>query len=167
MLKNKKAIYVLIPLNILIWGFFIYRFYTAFNEGEVPVNDQKTGVVKLEALKDSVAYKLSLDYKDPFLRDVSRAENHNLSYNPSVKAKPKVEKITVKTPTVQPKVLPDIKYMGLIKNSSSGASTALVSINGQSKLVKVGETVDGIMFKSFDNNELVAVWGKEKIVVRK
>ncbi|HEY1054297.1 MAG TPA: hypothetical protein VGE24_04155 [Emticicia sp.] len=78
---------------------------------------------------------------------------------------PKV--VVVKTPTVVPKQMPDIKYLGLIKNSNSGASTAIITLNGQSRLIKANDVIDGIAFKSLDKDELVAVWGKEKMVIRK
>jgi hypothetical protein len=165
MLKNKKAIYILIPLNIAIWGFFIYRFYTAFNEYDGPALSEKTAPVRLETTKDSVTYKLSLDYKDPFLRE---AERHYVNNNTPVVTKTVVPRApVVKTPTVTPKQLPDIKYLGLIKNSTSGASTAIISLNGQSKLIKVNDVIDGITFKSFDNNQLVALLGKDKMVIKK
>ena len=66
-----------------------------------------------------------------------------------------------------PKQLPDVKYLGLIKNNTSGLSTALVSVNGQSKLIKQNQTIDGIIFKTFNQDSLVAKWGRERIVVRK
>jgi hypothetical protein len=165
MLKNKKAIYILIPLNLAIWGFFIYRFYTAYNEYDGPPPNEKITAIKLDDIRDSVTYKLNLDYKDPFLRENEKYRNTAAS---SVPVKMLVPKIAIaKTPTVAPKQLPDIKYLGLIKNSNSGAATAIISLNGQSKLIKANDVIDGIVFRSFDKNELVAVWGKEKMVIRK
>lgn len=166
MLKNKKAIYILIPLNIAIWGFFIYRFYTAYNDYDGPLAGEKMASIKLDDIKDSVTYKLSLDYKDPFLRETEKYRGN--SQYASVPAKTVTPKVVVaKTPTVAPKQMPDIKYLGLIKNSNSGASTAIISLNGQSRLIKANDVIDGIAFKSFDKDELIAVWGKEKMVIKK
>jgi len=165
MFKNKKAL-ILILINVVIWSFFVYRFYSAYTDYDAPVTDQNPGTYKTEDIKDSVVYKLSLDYKDPFLRD--EPKNYiRTSHSASVSVKPKQQLVVVKTPTVVVKQLPEIKYLGLIKNSSSGVTTALISINGQSKLIKPNETVEGITFKSFDNNELIAFAGKEKLVVKK
>jgi len=165
MLKNKKAIYLLIPLNLFIWGFFIYRFYSAFSETDQPITKSETRITKAFELKDTLTYKLLLDYKDPFLKE----QLHTESNFAASQAEPKTKKQSpAKEPVIIiPKQLPDIKYLGLIKNNTSGQSTALVSVNGQSKLIKQNESIDGIVFKSFSKDSLVAKWGKERIVARK
>jgi hypothetical protein len=163
MFKNKKAIYILIPLNLFIWSFFAYRIYAAYTETEVP-QIKELPLARSERLdNDTVKYNLSLDYKDPFLKDVKQThENSN-----TVKAVAVKTVAIVKTPTVAPKALPDIKYLGLVKNNSNGVATAIISLNGQSKFIKANDVIDGITFKSFDKESLVAMVGKEKIVVRK
>ncbi len=169
MLKGKKAVYILIPLNILIWGFFIYRFISAYYAYDEPLTQQSSQGIKLEVTKDSIAYKLNLKYPDPFLKKQAAQKNYGgsnfVSQNQPKQVAPKQEPI--KKPEPVKAALPDIKYLGIVKNSSSGFSTAIVSINGQSRIIKANETFDGILFKSFDNNELIASFGKEKIVVRK
>jgi hypothetical protein len=165
MLKNKKVVYLLIPLNVAIWGFFIYRIYSAYTDSDVTMEAQNIQALKISTLEDSAMYVLSLDYKDPFLKGGEHTVKNYAGNGPP--AEPlKKQAAPVKAAPV-PKPLPDVKYFGLIKNSNSGSITALVSVNGQSKLIKPNETMDGITFKSFNNDSLVARWGKEKIVVRK
>jgi hypothetical protein len=169
MLKNKKAVYILIPLNLAVWGFFIYRFYSAYTDSDMPLAESKSQTIKLDGLKDSVTYKLSMEYKDPFLKETKREFNpeskSNNLYDPDQQTK---KASPAKPPvTVPPKQAPDVKYLGLIRNNTSGLSTALVSVNGQSKLIKQNEAIEGIVFKSFNKDSLVARWGKERIVVRK
>ncbi|MEO6303098.1 MAG: hypothetical protein ABIP51_07980 [Bacteroidia bacterium] len=167
MFKGKKAIYILVPLNIAIWGFFIYRFYAAYtstDDIEISVNTES---FKIDEIKDSVTYKLALNYPDPFLREGEKQKNSsNYSLSEGQKKEKKITVVKTPTPAIV-KQTPDVKYLGLIKNTSSGAATALVSVNGQSKLIKANETIDGVTFKSFDQNQLIAQWGKEKIVVKK
>lgn len=171
MLKNKKAVYLLIPLNLAIWGFFIYRFWAAYHESDLPATEQQIQFSKFKSLKDSVTYTLSLNYKDPFLRETERSFHSSEPGNNSTTSTPsafvKKEPAPAKTQPISTVKLPEIKYLGLIKNSSSGLITALVSVNGQSRLIKPNETVDGVVFKSFNNDSLVAKWGKERIVARK
>lgn len=159
MLKGKGAIYILIPVNILVWGFFIYRFYSAYNESGVTIEDSKAQVIKLDELKDSVNYKLTLNYKDPFLREGEKSKHHannNANINPPVQK----EKV-IKTPTVAiPKTPNDIKYFGLVKNNTTGISTALISINGQSHLVKKGDIINGITIKTISNESVEIKEGK-------
>lgn len=165
MLKNKKATYLLIPLNLLIWGFFIYRFYSAYTDAVLPDHEPRLQAVKLDTEKDSSTYTLQLNYKDPFLKGGEHVSRPPAE--PSISPPPKPVAAAVKEPPAAPKQLPDIKYLGLIKNSSTGMATALVSLNGQSHLIKPNDTFDGICFKSFNNDSLVARWGKERIVARK
>jgi len=169
MLKNKKAVYILIPLNILVWGFFAYRFYSAFNESDVVLPSSGPVLVNKAEAKDSIVYKLSLDYKDPFLKHTKKEhasgpQNYN---TPVQQADLKKTLPAKKQEPVVPKQLPEIKYLGLIKNNASGFTTALVSVNGQSRLIKQNESMEGIVFKSFNKDSLVAKYGKDRIVVRK
>ena len=167
MFKGKKAIYVLIPINILVWGFFIYRFYTAFNDFDTQDVSDKINPIKLENLKDTIHYKLNLDYKDPFLKDVEKEKKYNKGSTNTNNQKQPEKIIAVITPSVTSKQLPDIKYFGLIKNNTSGAATALISLNGQSKHVKLNDVIDGVTFKSFNKDSIVAKCGKVRIVVGK
>jgi len=168
MLKNKKAVYILIPLNLLIWGFFIYRFYSAYSNSGIPLSETKENAIKIDLQKDSITYALKLDYKDPFLKETKRERilnSSNFNINPQRQINQNTRpKQFIDTP---PKLLPDVKYLGLIKNNNTGLSTALVTVNGQSKLIRPNETIEGLVFKSFNKDSLVAKWGKERIVVNK
>lgn len=172
MFKGKKAVYILIPLNIAIWGFFIYRFYTAYNEADEPVKPEKMGDFKMEELKDSVQYQLALNYKDPFLKDVEKPK-HNSNPNSTSNSLSNNQntaklKTTVKTPTVAVvKPATDIKYLGLVKNNTTGQTTALVSINGKSHLVKKGDVVDGISVKNISNELIELMEGKNVLSIGK
>lgn len=167
MLKSKGAIYVLIPVNILVWGFFIYRFYTAYNEGDVEITDNKMQVIKLDELKDSIDYKLSLNYKDPFLKEVEKTKSYSGNQNKT--ANTNIQKTqVVKTPiVVVPKIVNEIKYFGLVKNNSTGISTALISINGTSHLVKKGDVIAGITVKNISGDNVELKEGKSTITVSK
>ena len=77
--------------------------------------------------------------------------------------------IPIKTPSVAAIVKPatEIKYLGLVKNNSTGISTALVSINGKSHLVKKGDVVDGISIKNISNESMEVKEAKKIIIVSK
>lgn len=168
MFKGKKGVFILISLNIVIWSFFVYRFYALYHESDAEISANVTPSLKLEVSKDSIMYELKLNYEDPFLKAEPK-ETRKPGKGANFKVNNPVTKLVApKRVTVVPQIQrPDIKYLGLVKNSTNGIATAIVSINGQSKLIKPNETVDGILFKNFDNSELNAVWGKEKIVVAK
>src|ERR1041385_5081225 len=142
MLKGKKGIYLLIPLNVFIWGFFIYRFYTAYHESDQEIATEPKMENIGSPVRDSAEYKLSLAYDDPFLKKGSASEAYTFKGNEISKkqedkniVKPKIKQETVK-------LMPDIKYLGLVKNSTSGSVTAIVTINGSSKLIKQDEMIE-------------------------
>lgn len=56
--------------------------------------------------------------------------------------------------------------LGLVE-LAPGFATAFVSVNGQLRLVKANEALEGVVIKNFDARELVVMFGKEKIVVMK
>ncbi len=163
MFKGKKGLYILIPLNIAIWGFFIYRFYSAFNEVDEFIPTEEKANFTVEELKDSITYRLALNYKDPFLKDVEKPKynsngNNNVTANNQNATKLKT---SAKTPTVEiVKPATDIKYLGLVKNNTTGNSTALIYINGQSHLVKNGDVINGIIVKNISSTSVELKEGK-------
>ncbi|MDO8999669.1 MAG: hypothetical protein Q7W45_07890 [Bacteroidota bacterium] len=167
MLKNKKAIYILIPLNIFIWCYLGYSIYSGLKEDELPELSNNRSAIKLDELEDSVSYKLALNYSDPFLREGEKSRGHastNSGNNNS--AAPKNN--PVKTPSVAiVKAQTEIKYLGLVKNNSTGISTALVTINGKSHLVKKGDVVEGISIKNISNESIELKEGKKSLVISK
>jgi len=168
MLKNKKSIYVLIPLNLLIWGYFGFKIYGAFSETELRPNSIQRKTVAMVLSSDTLMYRLNLNYEDPFLKVVNRAR---LSFNHTESSMRinhgQKQGLVEPAKTMEQKKLPDIKYIGLIKNNTTGISRAIVALNGQSVLVKKGETTDGFTFKSFNKDSLVVKWEKEFIVIHK
>jgi type II secretory pathway component PulC len=171
MLKNKKAIYILIPLNIFIWCYLGYSIYSGLQEDDLPEISNNRSTIKLDELKDSVAYKLSLNYKDPFLREgeKSRVYSSNGSGNNNPDHNPVPKNIPVKTPSVAAIAKPqtEIKYLGLVKNNTTGNSTALLTINGKSYLVKKGDVVEGISIKNISNESVELKEGKKSMKVVK
>lgn len=171
MLKNKNAIYYLVPVNIIIWGFFIVRFYHLFKpEGSAETGRVDQGIHDVQTIKD-YDYALSLKYKDPFLKDEKYARTetaypdmHNAMTKKNGDKQNKNTAGVVNSTTIP---VPAIKYLGLITNNANGNSTALIMLNGHSKIITANEVIDGITFKAFNSDSLIARWGKDRIVVLK
>ena len=171
MLKNKKAIYLLIPLNLLVWGFFTYRIYSAFGEEKLVASSiLEPNILNKghDAIKKQ--HKFDLSYLDPFLKtDVkqkyhgSQGDTKNDYVKQHYKEQFPVSSVALRTENKRP----EIKYLGLIKNSSTGIAHAIISLNGQSIIVKKGQVSDGITFKQFTRDSMVAKWGKELVVIKK
>lgn len=168
MLKNKKAIYILIPLNIFIWCYLGYSIYSGLKGDDLPKISNSRITIKLDELKDSVEYKLALNYADPFLREGEKSRGQTSNNSRSNNSNPAPKIIPVKVPVVAVvKPVTEIKYLGLVKNNSTGISTALVSINGKSHLVKKGDVIEGITIKNISNESIELKEGKKSLVIGK
>ncbi|MFO0357017.1 MAG: hypothetical protein ACK50A_08690 [Sphingobacteriaceae bacterium] len=166
MFKGKKGLIYAVLLNVLVWGFFAYRFLSLYNsEDELNHGDSISLLIKKSIDTDTVNYKLSLNYPDPFLKEERKSIIASKPSHSSVQTA-KQNKVVETQQTNKPNA-PIISYLGMVKNNTSGLATAIVSINGQSHIVRSNDKIEGITIKGFDNNELKAVWGKEKLVVRR
>ncbi|MBK7818100.1 MAG: hypothetical protein IPJ60_11570 [Sphingobacteriaceae bacterium] len=108
-----------------------------------------------------------MNYQDPFLKKEVVVRSNNLIGE--VKPKQNLKKAEPKNKHKEDPVkeVLDIKYLGLVKNNSSGFATAIVSINGTSRLIKQDEIIGDMCFKNFTNENLTVMKNKEKIVIQK
>lgn len=162
MFKNKKTLFVLVPLTIFIWSYVGYTIYSYFHDDyEFLEHEYKAPLVKLKK-NDTIDYKLALNYPDPFLKKEVRSKPNNQTNN---NPKPQINPVPQKTIATLPKL--EVKYMGVVENKTSGAATGLISINGKSYLVKKGEMVEGVLIKSLSSEKLEVKIGKENLTVLK
>ncbi len=163
MFKNKKSLFFLIPVTVIIWIYVGYTIFSYFHEdNEFLEQEHKLPIVNLKK-KDVTKYKLALNYPDPFLKQEIHIRSNNQVNN---NLKSQINPITQKTTATLPKTI-DIRYMGVVENKTSGAATGLISISGKSYLVKKGELVEGILIKSITSDKLEAKIGKEIISISK
>lgn len=174
-MSKKAKLYLLVVINLIAWGYVGYKVYKAL-EGDEEIELTNTGIsynkIKADEKTDSV--KLILNYTDPFLKHGNfineRKSNSTGAFknpNTSVKTGPNYNKVTktVSTPTIQPAV--DIKYLGLVKNNTTGIQTALISVNGKSTFVKLNDVIEGYTVSEISSESILAKKGKEKIYFRK
>jgi hypothetical protein len=163
MLKNKKAIYILLPLNIFIWGYLAYSIYAGLKGNEEELPNTKNESIPLAQVTDTNAYRLKLNYTDPFLKENAkyhepRTNNGNATANTTKTNNPVS---VIKTPTVAAvKPVLDVKYLGIVKNNTTGISTALISINGKTYIIKKGDVVESLVIKDVFNDYVEIKEGK-------
>jgi hypothetical protein len=164
MLKGKKNTYILLAINLFIWSYAGYKVYKAFGEEETFASSEI--VPDITSIKeDSVVYVLDLNYDDPFLKEEPKKTlNRNApGRSPSPLVKQESKKIAPKE--IEKKV--EIKYFGIISNKSTGSTTALVSFNGTSYIMKKGDVIEGARLELIDPDILTFKMGKEKILINK
>lgn len=167
---KKAKLYLLVIINLAVWGYVGYKVYGALQGDEDPdltMDQAKIKKIEPAATADSVV--LLLNYEDPFLKNGNFSQNrkHISSAQPSKNPplpKPVVAK-AVPTSTVAAPL--NIQYLGLIKNSTGNSTTALLSINGKSSFVKQNDVIEGYTVKEISGESILLLKGKEKLFIRK
>lgn len=157
-MKNKKLIYILLPLVIIVWGTIFYKiFYNTSREEEL--TDEILPQKNIAATTVSDTFSIIANYRDPFLGIIVHNENNvNEAPKQKVLSQPKIEQV------VQ---WPNIVYGGMIKNQQSTKQLALVKINGKENIIKAGEMVGTIELVKIYKDSVEVKMGKERKVVRK
>ena len=147
-MKNKKSIYLLLPLTLLIWGIIGYRIYQSIKPEDSYA--QATSFPTFTALTNDQTpdtFTLINNYRDPFLSaappPVTKpvAQVHRPASKPQIIKK--VEK--PKPPKKQPKVRwPKIAYKGSFKNKGSSRQLALVNINQTEHFLGINDTASKV-----------------------
>lgn len=158
MLKNKKAIYVLLPLVIAIWGMISYRIYSAVNSSSESREEVffQAGFTPPKALVDT--FSLIANYRDPFLgKTIVETESEKPKSPVIKKEKPKPEAI----------VWPAIVYKGMIKNQKSNKQLCLVSIAGQDNMMKEGDVATEVELKKITKDSIEVIFKKQSKYFKK
>lgn len=169
---NKKVkLYLLIVVNFLAWGYVVYKIYGALKTKDdfiLENNNYKIRPVNTVKKHDA---KLNLNYPDPFLKDLllkNAALNQSNSFqNNSNKKNNSTNTNNVKVPAPSQTIIPDIKYLGFISNIEKGKQTVFVSINGKSIIVSRGQSVDDVLFKEISSSELVVIFAKKELIIKR
>lgn len=163
-MKNKKVIYFLIALIVIVYGSLAGRFFGWFENSEsyeLQPDYVPTSIVKKKE-KDN-KYELQLLYKDPFLGKISELKTKssidpipptNNNTNNILKAEDK-------------KILPKVVYKGLVINKESDTKTGLIGINGRSYLISSNKEYDDVKVISFNETKCDYEFGGVRYSVEK
>lgn len=141
-MKNKKSIYILLLVVLLIWGLVIYNFVSWSPSGTPdiaepgPVEAKPLDIVKRDTLI------LDADYRDPFLGKMHRPGN---TVTDAVKRKVKKQ---------EPVVWPALQYKGIVSDNKDKIRVYMVVINGQAYLMGEKETAQEVTLKKGDRQSV-------------
>lgn len=129
MLKDKKSLYLLFPLVIIIWGIVIYKVIGAFGDETIvmPAAPQTVGEKVMRVERDTFSL-LPID-RDPFLGHY---------YKKTVQPKPK------SLNTVEKVEWPEVLYLGLISDTEQSSEVHILQVNGRQFLIEKGGTAEEI-----------------------
>lgn len=137
-MKNKKLIYILIPLVLLIWGLIVIRIIKQIHHSQKPAMENASYSKNNNPGPVADSSALILKYRDPFLHGFIRkssdsGRSDNLFSNNS----------NLTTVTKAPVSFPNTGYSGLVINSKNKQKLGLLKIDNKDFLVQEGDLVSG------------------------
>ncbi|WP_276381606.1 hypothetical protein [Flavobacterium sp. H4147] len=145
-MKNKKNIYILLPLVLFVWGAVLFQVFSFTNSDDVlPVNNPEFNIKPLKVTKRET-FAININYRDPFLGKMYTLESA---------PKPKVSQSAPKT-AKQPEALvwPNIIYKGVIADSKGKNTIYMLIIDNKNYYMKIGDTENEVFLKSGDKESV-------------
>lgn len=158
-MKNKKSIYILLPLVVLIWGVLIYQFFNLSSDKETPVSNATFEVKSYQFIKpDTIS--INTNYRDPFLG--------KMYSKPAVSSK----KVYIKKNVVpfdnnlKPEIIqPSIIYKGIVSDTKDNYQVFMVLIDDKTYLMKKGQTENGLQLLSGNRTSIKIKYNKKTQVI--
>lgn len=149
-MKNKKNIYVLGFVALIVWGVIAYKIVKRINPKEIERKvSGPTKVFVPQNIEVTEEYELREEYRDPFLGTFSK----------------KVKKpLKRKTKKPEKKVIfPRVNYQGMIGSKQHNESPIfLIKINDQQNLVKLHEVKLGVKLISGNETEVLLEFERKR-----
>lgn len=158
-MKNKKSIYILLPLVILIWGLLIYQFFNFSNDKEIPISNTTLEAKSYQFIKpDTIS--INTNYRDPFLGKVYS--------KPTVSSKKVYIKKNVAPSdnNFKPEIIkPSIIYKGIVSDTKDNYQVFMVLIDSKTFLMKKGQTENGLQLLSGNRTSIKIKYNKKTEVI--
>jgi hypothetical protein len=158
-MKNKKLIYILLPLVLLIWGIIFYKIFTRI---DISNNDQASFFKpeKSDTIAKKDTFILIADYRDPFLDQPGFVNYKSEKENEELKLR---TERSMPPPAIQ---FPDIKYNGLIINAKNKNKIGLFMLNNKYYILKEGETKEEVLITKLFKDSVFIQFEKHKKTIK-
>lgn len=169
--KNKKSLYILIPLTLMVWGIIGYRILNHVRSEDNTVVYSKTNISDANLFENTPdTFFIENNYADPFLKgtfSVSRRPDP-VKQTSNKKPTPTPNRIAMRRRMEEQNLRwPNVIYNGLIINEKDQTQTVLVSINGKQKLMKPLEECDGVkVLKIYNDSLRIGYQEQEKSIAK-
>ena len=137
-MKNKKLLYVLIPLSTIIWGMILYKIISVIKKPVIIPEQFLVHSIKGCDSKQEDTFSIIANYRDPFLGELSKSYEQSEINNTAP-----VKNVTLKQLVFN---WPLITYKGLIENKKASHKTGIIHFNNKSCLIREGDTLQGVSF---------------------
>ncbi|MBR8534939.1 hypothetical protein KDU71_05150 [Carboxylicivirga sediminis] len=132
-MKNKKSLYILIPLAVVVWGTIFWKVFSGSGNNSTVEYQSNQVLSNKEISKDTIRRQLSYNYSDPFLKNQTK---------PSVEQpqEPKNEQRTINRVVRWPMV----EFKGTVKSRRKNRTMAILQISSRKYLVRENELKDQV-----------------------
>lgn len=144
MIKNKKSLYFIVPVFVIVWAIVGFRVYRLFFSTDKNINPAIYSRVESKDNKGAKRYEPTLNYPDPFLG--------------ATKKKPvRVESIikdAQPTQTAEVPVAPSVTFIGLI-STTHNSKQAIIKYLSKTMIVETGDSIHHYRVISVSSDSLV------------
>ena len=142
-MSNKKTIYVLLPLVLILWGYIIYRVLEQANP-DVDLPNSELPAIRSKLASDITDdFSLLLNYPDPFLKHLRIEENGALENTPE---NSQMNQVYVWN-------WPNMTYGGCIVNKKK--IVGILQINSKNLLVQEGKEYEDFKVDKIYSDSIV------------
>lgn len=147
-MKSKKNIYILLPIVLLIWGAVMYQFFYFSTTEKSQATISTAFFYKTINIKKRDTIAINVNYRDPFLGKMYVEKGNGIVGKKKTTNLKKTQKI------VEPIVWPVIVYKGIVSDIKEKNIVYMLIINGQTFLMRKGETENEIFLKEGDRESV-------------
>ncbi|SDI25000.1 hypothetical protein SAMN04488062_1316 [Flavobacterium omnivorum] len=145
-MKNKKNIYILLPVVLFIWGAVMYQFFSFANTKETQQLTSTEFQIKTLTITERDTFSINVNYRDPFLGKMFAPQNNVTSKKTSkTRKEPQIE---------EPLIWPPILYKGIVSDTKDKIKIYMLIIGGKTCLMKKGETENEVFLKEGDRESV-------------
>lgn len=146
-MKNKKNIFILLPVVLLIWGSVLYQFFSSTSPEET--EQLSSNVFKIKPLKinERDTFSININYRDPFLGKMYVSQKYD-SLKKSSRKKIRTQN------SIEPLTWPTIVYKGIVSDTKDKTKIYMVIIAGKTFLMKKGAVENEILLKDGDRESI-------------
>ncbi|MFE3872719.1 hypothetical protein ACFX5F_15970 [Flavobacterium sp. ZS1P70] len=145
-MKNKKSIFFLLPIVLLIWGGVLYQFSSFSNTDDATLNTSTDFNIKPFKLKERKLFSVNVNYRDPFLGKMYASQQASKTKSTSkIRKEPKPEETIV---------WPVILYKGIVSDTKDKIKIYMLIIDGKTCLMKKGQIENEVFLKDGDKESV-------------
>lgn len=161
-MKNKKNIYFLLPLVIVIWGAVLYQFFNFSDTEKKFSQNPELDLIKPLNFKKREIVKIDVNYRDPFL---GKMYTPNTTSNKSQLPKKIVRKNKPITKSIEPVIWPTISYKGIVSDTKDKNKVFMLIIDGRTFLMRSNNKENGILLVRGDRESIEVEYKNESKLI--